>query len=107
MKITLPETAVDTLKDILKDNQDKPNSIRVYFAGVACSGPSFGLALDEKKDDDLTYEFEGLEFVMNTNEYNTYGDIVIEDTGFGFRVVPENMKDQGGCDGGCSGCGGH
>ena len=34
MKITLPETAVKTLKDILNDNQDRPNSIRVYFAGV-------------------------------------------------------------------------
>lgn len=34
MKVTLPQTAVDTLKDILKDNQDRPTSIRVYFAGV-------------------------------------------------------------------------
>lgn len=34
MKITLPETAVHTLKDILKDNQDRPSNIRVYFAGI-------------------------------------------------------------------------
>ncbi len=34
MKVTLPQTAVDTLKDILKDNQDRPKNIRVYFAGV-------------------------------------------------------------------------
>ncbi|MBH9841317.1 Fe-S cluster assembly protein HesB, partial [Clostridioides difficile] len=56
MKITLPETAIDTLISILKDNQDKPNNIRVYFAGDGWGGPSFGLALDEKKEDDLTYE---------------------------------------------------
>ncbi len=30
MKVTLPQTAVDTLKD----NQDRPKNIRVYFAGV-------------------------------------------------------------------------
>ncbi len=34
MKVTLPQTAVDTLKDILKDNQNRPKNIRVYFAGV-------------------------------------------------------------------------
>lgn len=65
---------------------------------------SFGLALDEKKEDDLTYEVGELQFVMSSDEYSQYGDIIIEDTGFGFRVIPENMKDQGG--GGCSGCSG-
>ena len=34
MKITLPESAVKTLKDILQDNQDRPHTIRVYFAGI-------------------------------------------------------------------------
>ncbi len=34
MKITLPESAVKTLKDILQDNQDRPQTIRVYFAGI-------------------------------------------------------------------------
>ncbi|CEK38252.1 hypothetical protein JGS6382_15841 [[Clostridium] sordellii] len=34
MKVTVADTAVSTLKDILSDNQDRPKSIRVYFAGV-------------------------------------------------------------------------
>ncbi len=105
MKVTLPETAIKTLKDILADNQDRPKNIRVYFAGVACSGPSFGIALDEQTANDVEFDVEGLHFIMDNKEYAEYGDIVIEDTGFGFRVIPENMKDQGGCSGGCSGCG--
>ena len=34
-------------------------------------------------------------------------DVTIEDTGYGFRVVVENMPENtgGGCGGGCSGCG--
>lgn len=32
MKVTLPESAIKTLKDILKDNQERPQNIRVYFA---------------------------------------------------------------------------
>ena len=106
MKVTLPETAVKTLKDILQDNQDRPQTIRVYFAGIGWGGPSFGIALDEQKDSDTSYEVDGLTFIMDKNEYAQHGDIVIEDTGFGFRVIPENMKnDEGGCGGGCSGCG--
>ena len=34
MKVTIADTAVSTLKDILADNQDRPNNIRVYFAGL-------------------------------------------------------------------------
>ena len=106
MKITLPETAVKTLKDILQDNQERPQTIRVYFAGIGWGGPSFGIALDEQKDSDVTYEIDGLQFIMDKNEYAQHGDIVIEDTGYGFRVIPENMQnDDSGCGGGCSGCG--
>ena len=106
MKITLPKSAVNTLKDILQDNQDRPQTIRVYFAGIGWGGPSLGIALDEQKDSDVAYEIEGLQFIMDKNEYAQYGDIVIEDTGYGFRVIPESMQnDDGGCGGGCSGCG--
>lgn len=104
MKVTLPETAVNTLKDILKDNQDRPTNIRVYFAGIGWGGPSFGIALDEQKADDLEYDVEGLHFIMSKEDFDKYGNIVIEDTGYGFRVSPENISD-GGCGGGCSGCG--
>jgi hypothetical protein len=41
---------------------------------------------------------------MSSEDFNKYGNIVIEDTGYGFKVAPENMQDDG-CGGGCSGCG--
>ena len=105
MKITVPDTAIETLKSILAENTDKPQNIWVYFQGVACSGPSFGLALDEMEEGDVSTEVDGLTFVMAPKEYEVYGDIVIEDTGFGFRVIPESMVGQScSCDGGCGGC---
>lgn len=42
---------------------------------------------------------------MNEHDYNQYGDMTINDTGFGFRVAPENSGDGDSCGGGCSGCG--
>ena len=105
MKITVPETAAETLKSILAENPTQPDNIRVFFQGVSWSGPAFGLALDQVEDNDLTYEHEDLKFVMSKEEHEAYGDIVIEDTGFGFRVIPESMVGQScSCDGGCGGC---
>ncbi|MBP3916488.1 MAG: Fe-S cluster assembly protein HesB [Clostridium sp.] len=96
MKVTLPQTAKDTLNEIISENQEKSTSIRIFFAGFDCSGPSFGLALDEQNSSDVTYSLDGLNFIMDQAEYAKYGDVTIEDTGYGFRVVVENMP-EGGC----------
>ncbi|MEF9990616.1 MAG: hypothetical protein RRZ84_03745 [Romboutsia sp.] len=43
---------------------------------------------------------------MSNEDFTKYGNIVIEDTGYGFKVSPENSQsDSDGCGGGCSGCG--
>lgn len=103
MQVKVADTAVTTLQDILKDKKDQPSNVRIYFAGIGWGGPSFGLALDEQKDSDLTYEVEGITFVMDKSEHAQHGDISIIDTGYGFKVTPENMNDS---EGGCGGCGG-
>ena len=42
---------------------------------------------------------------MDQAEFAQYGDVTIEDTGYGFRIAVENMPEGGGgCGGGCSGC---
>ncbi len=35
MKITVPETAAETLKSILAENPTQPDNIRVFFQGVS------------------------------------------------------------------------
>ncbi len=42
---------------------------------------------------------------MSKEDHTKFGDIVIEDTGYGFRVRPESDGPDSGCGGGCSGCG--
>lgn len=103
MKVTLDEKATVALKDVLKD-KDSNTKIRIYFAGIGWGGPSFGLDLDEQKSDDKTCTIDGINFIMSEQDYIQYGDMTIKDTGYGFRVSPENTRDDG-CGGGCSGCG--
>lgn len=105
MKVEAANTAIEVLREIIAEQgEEVPTSIRMYFAGAACSGPSFGLALDEKKASDVACMVEELEFIMDEQEYEQFGDMLIQDLGGGFRVIPESLKDmQSGCSG-CSGC---
>lgn len=104
MKVMAPESAINALKEIIAENQDKPNNVRVYFAGFSCSGASFALALDEKSDDDVSCDLEGVNFIMNQDEFLSYGNVTIQEIpNRGFMVVVDNMPSN---DGGCSGCSG-
>lgn len=104
MKVTLPQSAVELLKDILSDNEDNASTIRVYFAGFGCCGASFGIGLDEKKEQDLEYEVDGLYFIMDKDDYDKYGDVIISEFGDGFVISVEKMPEGGGHCGACSGC---
>ncbi|CAK7005370.1 MAG: hypothetical protein PEPC_00210 [Peptostreptococcus russellii] len=105
MKVEVAQTALEVLREIIAEQgEEVPTSVRMYFAGAACSGPSFGLALDNKKESDAACAVEELEFVMDEQEYAQFGDMLIQDLGGGFRVIPESLKDmESGC-GSCSGC---
>ena len=41
---------------------------------------------------------------MNEEEFEAFGDIVIEDTGYGFKVIPESEVGKESACGSCSGC---
>lgn len=113
MKVQAPQNALDVLKEILENNQDKPQNVRVYFAGFACSGAVFSLALDEEQMSDTSYDLGGIHFIMDDNEYLTYGNVTISEVppqGFVVSVDNPPQRDTGysecggSCCDGCSGC---
>ena len=112
MKVQAPQSALDVLKEIL-NNQDKPQNVRVYFAGFACSGAVFSLALDNELETDTSYDLGGIHFIMDDNEYLTYGNVTISEVppqGFVVSVDNPPQRDTGysecggSCCDGCSGC---
>lgn len=104
MKIVVDDFTIDQIAAIIDNqNETEDTNVRVYIAGMSCSGPAFGLALDKKTDEDLVYESSKLTFVMEKELYDRFGDIVIESVGEGFRVMPTDPSLMGG---GCSSCGG-
>lgn len=95
---------VNEIKKIIDANIGQGDCVRVYLAGMGCSGPSFGLALDDKKDGDEYYESEGLGFVMQKSFFEQFGSFIIEFQDGGYLVHPEVMPEgMGGCST-CAGC---
>lgn len=101
MKIMTNIETIDAIKTVLEAQSDKPQNIRVFMAGFGWSGPSFGLALDEQKENDLVDDSNEVTFVMDQDVFDQFGDIKVEFVNGGYMVKPVNQADSG-----CSSCGG-
>ena len=90
MKINLTDRAKEELKKV-QEEKDNEKAVRIYVAGHGWGGPSFGLALDEQKDDDLTMDVDGLKFVYEKDLEEAFEDFNVDfnDKGFqkGFTVT--------------------
>lgn len=64
--VDLTDGAMTALKEIMED-QNIPESygLRIGVKGGGCSGFSYILGFDTKKDDDLEYAFDGMRVLMN------------------------------------------
>lgn len=101
MKIKIDSISVEEIKTVIKDHTESPDNVRVYLAGMGCSGPSFGLALDDLKEGDIQEDVSGVNFIMEQDLIHKFEGFTVEKIGEGFRVVPF-----AGVESGCSSCGG-
>ncbi|HCF05217.1 MAG: HesB-like protein [Desulfomicrobiaceae bacterium] len=84
------------------EGKDK-EPIRVYLA-AGCGGPRLGLALDEPKAGDATFEQGGYSFVMEQGLFDAAKPVEIDfNEQWGFVVKSSMQFPEGG---GCSSCGG-
>ena len=92
MNIVITDQARDKLSELLKDNPDN-KALRIYVAGIGWGGPSFGMALEEPKEDTLKYKVDGFDFVVDEGLDQTYGKFTIGySNNFlrkGFTITPD------------------
>jgi iron-sulfur cluster assembly protein len=63
--VKFTDGAVKELKRLMnEDGFDASQYLRIGVKGGGCSGLSYVLGFDAKKDNDQEYEFEGLNFIM-------------------------------------------
>ncbi|XCN71836.1 MAG: IscA/HesB family protein [Candidatus Electrothrix aestuarii] len=112
--IEVTESAIANIKEYL-GQQNIESSVRIFLMSGGCSGPSLGLALDEAKENDLSFEQEGVSFLVEKALTETCGAIKVDyleassssdcgcSSGGGFSITSEKPL-AGGGDGGSCGC---
>lgn len=105
--ISMSNETFQEFKELLANNDIDKNTIRINLAGMACSGPSFNIVLDEPKEDDVTCDINDLTFILNKDLHEQFGDFIVEGTAEnnrGLVLRPVNAPSSGGCGGCGSGC---
>ncbi|MBI4324878.1 MAG: iron-sulfur cluster assembly accessory protein [Chloroflexi bacterium] len=100
--VRLTESAVSQVKSLLAGESDNSGKgLRLYVEGGGCSGLQYGLVLDEKREDDLTADFDGVLVVVDPFSGNylrgSVVDFVDSLNGGGFKISNPNARQSCGC----------
>lgn len=104
--VTITETAAVELKTLLKSEEKEDHSLRIFIAGMGCSGIQYGLALDnESKEDDITVSDKDVNVVMSKDVSEALVEAKVDfvDTAHGKGFVIDNPNAASSC-GSCSSC---
>jgi iron-sulfur cluster assembly protein len=100
--ITLTDNAAAKIKELLAENPNADEqALRVAVRGGGCSGFQYALAFDKRKDEDLVFERDGVNVVVDkTSMQFVFGsevDYVDGLQGAGFAVNNPNVVAACGC----------
>lgn len=100
--VTLTELAASKVQEILKERGDEsPLALRVYVQGGGCSGLSYGMGLDEARDDDTVIEATGVKVVIDPESAPYLAGSMIDYKealrGGGFAITNPNAVRTCGC----------
>lgn len=77
--ITLTHNAVVKIRDILAEEDNSKNHLRVFVQGGGCSGFSYGFTLDEEQnEDDFTVTEEDVTVLVDGMSMQYLNDAVID-----------------------------
>ena len=108
--ITLSPEAVEKIRGIISEQENSETlALRLFVNGMSCSGPSYGMALDDKDcPGDTVLPLEGLKVVIDPDSAPLLSGSVVDyrDSlmGAGFTINNPNAQGGGGCGGGCACC---
>ncbi len=88
MIFIVDKDTTDRIRGVLEKQPDKPQNLRVYVAGMGWGGPSFGLGLDQVKEDDIVENIDGIPFIMEKYLEETFGQIEVKWNGYSYSVTP-------------------
>lgn len=104
--INVSDQAYQEFRELLQANDINDNSVRIALAGFGCSGPRFGLMVDEASEQDVTETVKELNFIVEKELIEEYEGFTIlsdeENGGMGMALKPLRVDESAG---GCASCG--
>lgn len=98
--ITITETALYKIRDILQEENNPNAKIRAYVQGGGCSGFSYGFTIDtDQTDEDFTIA-DNLVVIDGSSMQYLHGSTIdyVEDlVGSSFKVINPNAETTCGC----------
>jgi iron-sulfur cluster insertion protein len=100
--IEVTELAAGELKNLLGQENKQDHALRIFIAGMGCSGLSYGMTLDDtKKDDDLETTSNGVRLFMTSEIQESLDgaeiDYIDNEQGKGFVINDPNAPKCGSC----------
>jgi len=113
MPITVTDKAASQLATMLRGQGQQAAMLRVWVAGLGCSGFRYGMGIDEQapEESDTVYDMNGVRLVVDAQslsfmEGSTVDWIDDPETG-GFHIENPNPPPAQDCDCGSGGCAEH
>ena len=100
--LTLTEAAAGHVRSLLTtDPANQGKFLRVYVEGGGCSGMQYAMIFDEKRDDDVMVDSQGVQVAVDAFSANylrgSVVDYVDSLTGGGFKIANPNAHHSCGC----------
>ncbi len=103
--VTVTPKATETIQAIIEE-ANKTDPIRIFFAGYSCSGPSYMMAFDKQKEDDLEIRNDGFKLIYERGIEEELKDAIVDsvDTPEGPGVVVRVKSTGVSACSSCAGC---
>ncbi|MEW6272156.1 MAG: iron-sulfur cluster assembly accessory protein [Thermodesulfobacteriota bacterium] len=99
--ITMTENAVQKILSLVPEDQREDRGLRVKVVGGGCSGLSYKMDLDQKRDGDRVFERDGARIIVDRKSYlylnGTELDYADDLMHAGFNLRNPNVKRSCGC----------
>ena len=99
--VTLTDIAAQKVGEFLTGQEQAQAGLRVAVRGGGCSGFQYQLALDEQRDGDRIFEYEGIRIIVDEMSLRYVDGSTVDYTeslmGSGFQVNNPNVVAACGC----------
>ena len=99
--IEISDAGYQEFNDLLEANEIEPKVVRLALAGFGCSGPRFGLMVDDPTENDMVEVLKDITFIVSKDLYDEYEGFVIlsdeENFGGGMSLRPKKIDEAAGC----------